>query len=87
LKARDLPIILMLEMLRKKLMKRYQTKKDVIRTMNGRICRRIMARLKEIEQDAGHCYNTYAGDGLYELTDKDKQYVVNLVRRICRCKQ
>jgi len=83
LKARDLQIILMLKMLRKKMMKRYQTKRDGINTMNGRICPRIVVRLDEIGQDAGHCYSTYAGDGLYEVTDKDKQYVVNFVRRTC----
>jgi hypothetical protein len=29
----------------------------------------------------------YARDGFFEVTDKQKQYVVNLVRRTCRCKQ
>jgi hypothetical protein len=48
LKARDQPIISMLEMIRKKLMKRYQTKRDGIRTMTSRICLRIVAKLDEI---------------------------------------
>jgi hypothetical protein len=87
LKARDLPIISMLEMIRKKLMKRYQAKRDGIRTMTGRLCPRIVIKLDEIGQVAGHCYSTYAGDGLYEVTHNNKQYVVNLLRRTCGCRQ
>jgi hypothetical protein len=41
LKSRDQLIITMLEMIRKKLMRRYQTKRDGIRTVTGRICPRI----------------------------------------------
>jgi hypothetical protein len=66
-------------MIRKKQMKRYQTKRDDIRTMTGRLCPKIVGRLDEIGKDASNCYSTYAGDGLYEVTHKHKQYVVNLV--------
>ena len=51
LKVRDQPIITMLESIRKKLMKRYQSKRDGIRTMTGRICPRIVAKLDEIEEE------------------------------------
>jgi hypothetical protein len=47
LKSRDLPIISMMEMLRKKLMKRYQKKREGISTMDDRICPKIRARLNE----------------------------------------
>jgi zinc finger SWIM domain-containing protein 3 len=47
LKSRDLLIISMMEMLRKKLMKRYQKKREGISTMEGRICPKIKARLDE----------------------------------------
>jgi hypothetical protein len=68
LNACDLHIISILEMIRKKLMKRYQAKKDSIRTMTSKFCPRIVAKLDEIRVVVGHCYNTYAGDGLYEVT-------------------
>lgn len=87
LKVRDQPIITMLESIRKKLMKRYQSKRDGIRTMTGRICPRIVAKLDEIGEEASHCYSTYAGNGLFEVTYKTKQYVVNLIRRTCGCRQ
>jgi hypothetical protein len=87
LKARDLPIISMLEFIRKKLMKKYQAKRDGIRTMTGMLCPRVVVKLDEIGRIDGHCYNTYAGDGLYKVTHNNKQYVVNLLRRTCGCRQ
>jgi len=41
---RDLPIISLPEMLRKKMMKRYQKKKEGIINMDGRICPKIMVQ-------------------------------------------
>jgi len=86
LKQHDLPIISLLEMLRKKLLKRYQRKLEGIMNMDGRICPKILARLDELAVDVGHCYGVYAGDGFYEIIEKQKQYVVNLVTRTCGCR-
>jgi len=69
-KQRDLPIISLLEMLRNKLMKRYQKKWEGIRNMTSRICPKIMARLDELSLDVGHCYVEYAGDGFFLVTFK-----------------
>jgi hypothetical protein len=63
LKQCDLPIISLFEMLRTKLMKRYQKKREGISNMEGTICPKIMAQLDELSHDAGHCYSVYAGDG------------------------
>jgi hypothetical protein len=86
-KQRDLPIISLIEMLRKKLMKRYQKKREGIIKMDGRICPKIFEQLDELSRDAGHCNGGYAGDGFFEVTHKHKQHVVNLVRRTCGCRQ
>ena len=67
LKVRDLQIISILEMVRKKMIKRYQAKKDGIRTMTSRLCPRVVI-LDEIGQVARHCYSTYARVRLYEMT-------------------
>ena len=64
LNTRDLPIISMLEMIRKKLMKRYQAKRDGIRPMTSRLCLRIVAKLDEIGVVVGHCYSIYVGEGV-----------------------
>jgi hypothetical protein len=68
----DLPIISLLEMLGKKLMKRYQKKREGIRNMTGRIYPQIMAWLDELSHDVGHCYAEYVGDGFLEVTFKQK---------------
>ena len=52
LKAHDLLIISMLEIIKKKLIKRYQTKRDGIRTMTDRLCPRVVVKLDEIGQVA-----------------------------------
>ena len=48
LKARDKPILTMLEMIRKKLMRRYQVKRDGIAKLTGRLCPRIATKLEAI---------------------------------------
>jgi hypothetical protein len=59
-------------MIRKKLMKRYQTKKNDIHTMTSNLCPRVVAKLDEIGQVDGHCYNIYAGGRLNEATHNNK---------------
>jgi hypothetical protein len=44
----------------------YQKKWEGIRNMIDRICPKIMARLDELSQDAGHCYAKYAGIGSFK---------------------
>ena len=48
LKARDKPILTMLEMIRKKLMRRYQAKREGIEKLTGKLCPRIAAKLEAI---------------------------------------
>jgi hypothetical protein len=36
--------------------------------MTGRLCPMIVVKLDEIRHVAGHCYSTYAGVRLYEVT-------------------
>ena len=55
--------------------------------MTSRLFPIIVAKLDEIGVVARHCYNTYAGKNLYEVTHNNKQYVVNLLRRTCGCRQ
>ncbi|XP_059434802.1 uncharacterized protein LOC132167790 [Corylus avellana] len=66
LKARDKPILTMLEMIRKKLLRRYQAKREGIAKLTGRLCPRIVQKLEAIGLDAMDCIATYAGDGMFE---------------------
>jgi hypothetical protein len=54
--------------------------------MIGKLCPRVI-KLDEIEQVVRLCYSIYARARLYEVTHNNKQYVVNLLRRICDCRQ
>ena len=48
LKAHDKPILTMLEMIRKKLMRRYQAKRERIDKLTGKLCPRIAVKLEAI---------------------------------------
>ncbi|KAB1206096.1 hypothetical protein CJ030_MR7G006000 [Morella rubra] len=47
----------------KKLMRRYQLKRDGIHTYTGRICQREIEKLETACEEASYCLPTYAGEG------------------------
>jgi hypothetical protein len=49
----------MLEMIRKKLMKRYQKKRQGIREYVREWCPKILAKLEQCGKDAAECSSTY----------------------------
>jgi hypothetical protein len=85
--ARDKPIITMLEMIRKKLMRRYQKKRQGIREYVREWCLKILAKLDQCGKDAAECTSTYAGDGIYEVLCSYGTFVVSLTDRVCGCRQ
>jgi len=87
LKARDEPILTMLEMIRKQLMRRYQLKRDDIKKLKGKLCPRIVEKLEDIGEAASDCLSHFAGDGIFEVEQGSKQYAVDLRRRTCGCKK
>ena len=68
LKAYDKPILTLLEMIRKKLLGRYQAKIEMIEKLTGRLCPRIVQKLEAIGLDAMDCIPTYAGDGMFHCS-------------------
>jgi len=87
IKAWDKPIITMLEIIRKKLMRRYQKKRQGIREYIGEWCLKILAKLEEYGKDAGECTAQYAGEGLFEVECSKGAFVVDLMHRTCGCRQ
>ena len=87
IKARDKTIITVLEMIRKKLMRRYQMKRDEIRTYVKNWCPKILEKLDECGKAAVDCISTDAGDGLFEVVCRNQQFVVNSTHRSCGCRQ
>jgi hypothetical protein len=87
LKARDKPILTMLEMIRKKLMRRYQVKRNRITKLTGRLCPRIATKLEAIGLQVMDCVATYAGAQLFEVTAaNNKQFVVDLDKKSYGCR-
>jgi hypothetical protein len=88
LKARDKPNLTMLEMIRKKLMRKYQAKREGIEKLTRKLCPRITAKLEEIGLVAVDCIAAYVGESMFEVTCPDnRQFVVDLHRRRCGCRQ
>jgi hypothetical protein len=72
LKARDKPILTMMEMIRKQLMRRYHLKRSGAQTLQGKLCPRIVAKLEAIGEEAIHYLSTYVGNGMFEVEEKKK---------------
>jgi hypothetical protein len=85
--AREKPIIVMLEMIKKKLIRRYQRKMEGIRGYVGKWCPKILEKLEECGLKAGDCIVTYAGEGLLEVICKNKQFVVDLTHKTYGCRE
>lgn len=87
LKARDKPILTMLEMIRRKLMRRYQAKKEGIQKLTGKITPKIAKKLEALVYESMDCVALYAGDDMFEVSGPTgKQFVVNMRRRTCGCR-
>jgi hypothetical protein len=70
------------------LMKRYQAKREGIEKLTGKLCLRIAAKLEEIGLVAVDFFANYAGDSMFEVTYlENRQFVVDLGRRRCGCRQ
>jgi hypothetical protein len=77
----------MLEQIRKKLMRRYQVKKNGIQSLTVKLTPKIQKKLDAILYESMDCVALYAGDDMFEVTGPDgKQFVVNMRRKSCGCR-
>ncbi|XP_062164908.1 uncharacterized protein LOC133871483 [Alnus glutinosa] len=86
-KARDKPILTILEMIRKQLMRRYQLKIDGISKLKGKLCPRIVEKLESVCEAASDCLSCYSGNGMFEVEQRSRQYVVDIQNRKCGCRR
>ncbi|WOL05714.1 hypothetical protein Cni_G14443 [Canna indica] len=86
LKARSKPIINMLEDIRRMLMARMQSKRELMLKSNDTICPTIRKKLEKNKKERKDCHVTPAGNMIFEVQSFDKSNVVNLVNRICSCR-
>jgi hypothetical protein len=62
-------------------------KRQGIRLYVRNWCPKILEKLEVCGKEARECNSTYVGKGLFEVECRDKQFVVDLRHRTCRCRQ
>ena len=87
LDARDKPIVTMIEKIRRKLMRRFQLKREGMSKLTGKICPKIQVKLDNEGLKSSNCVSIYAGNGLFEVECKHQRFVVNLSKRTCGCRK
>ncbi|KAJ1703320.1 hypothetical protein LUZ63_003099 [Rhynchospora breviuscula] len=87
LDARDKPIITMLEMIRTKLMRRLQVKRDELMKYKGLICPKIQKKLDKWKEESIKFNAIWNGQSLYQVTGFHGQFVVNIANYSCDCRR
>ena len=70
LDARDKAIVTMIEKIRRKLMRRFQLKREGMSKLTGKICSKIQAKLDNEGLKSSNCVSIYAGNGLFKVECK-----------------
>jgi hypothetical protein len=74
-----------LEQIRKKLMRKYQVKRNGIQSLTVKLTPKIQKKLDVILYESMDCVALYADNDMFEVTGSDgKQFVVNMRRKSCR---
>ena len=85
-KARDKPILSMLEWIRVRLMSRLYIKKTGIEKYGGKLCPNIQKKLEQLKLECkGFCVMP-SRKFMYEVDNERERHVVDLVNRTCNCR-
>jgi hypothetical protein len=84
--ARYLPIISMLEVIRRKVMVRIQQQRSKCGRWHQDICPNISKKIKSWILQSGNCPAVWNGKDGYEVKYFGHGYTVNLIERICSCR-
>ncbi|XP_027184246.1 uncharacterized protein LOC113782560 [Coffea eugenioides] len=85
LKARDEPIVTLLEFFRRKLMQRLILKRQGMEKYGGRLCPNIVEKLVKSVEKSRHCIAVFDDIESFEIDGFNRTSVVNLQRRSCSC--
>ena len=85
-KARDKPILSILEWIRVRLMSRMYIKKIGIEKYGGKLCPSIQDKLKKLKLEFKNFWAMPFGRFVYEVDNERKRHVVDLVGRTCSCR-
>ena len=85
-KARDKPILSMLEWIRVRLIGRLYIKRTVIEKYGGKLCPSIQDKLVKVKVESKGFCAMPSGRFVYKVDNERERYVVDLVRRTCSCR-
>ena len=86
LKARDKPIIAMLEWIKVRLMTRMYSKRSRIENFTSDICPNIVQKFEQLKVDSKSFSVIPSGCYIYEVDNEYERHVVNLKRNFCICR-
>uniref|UniRef100_A0A2N9EMB4 SWIM-type domain-containing protein n=1 Tax=Fagus sylvatica TaxID=28930 RepID=A0A2N9EMB4_FAGSY len=87
LKARQKPIIGLVEDIRLYLMRRFEACREGIKKVEGDLCPNIRKKLSREKLNSGNWESKRAGNGNFEVCCGAVQYTVNLKEKNCTCKR
>ncbi|CAL9023400.1 unnamed protein product [Prunus brigantina] len=88
LACRDKPILTILEIVRCKLMKRIQSRRDKMKNWTKEICPKIFKKVEINKAKASGCVTMWSGGGKFQVGSGGiSQYIVNLDLRTCSCRE
>ena len=87
LDVRDKPILTILNIIRMKLMRRFQVNRAPITKMSEKLCPKIQVKVEKAGVKASECLLLYSREGKYEVDYRQQKFVVNLREKTCGCKK
>ena len=86
MKARDKPILSMLEWIRVRLMSKLYIKKTGIEKYGGKLCPSIQKKLEQLKLECKDFCAMPFGRFVYEVDNERERHVVDLVNKTCSCR-
>ena len=85
-KARDKPVLSMLEWIKIRLMSRLYIKKTGIKKYGGNLCLSIQKKLEQLKLECKGFCAIPSGKFVYGVDNERERHVVDLVNRTCSCR-
>ncbi|KAK0586441.1 hypothetical protein LWI29_006949 [Acer saccharum] len=86
LKARDKPVITLMEMIRNCLMKRFVRKRSEVEKWQHAIGPKVFKFVEKLKLESTICHSEYSGNSTFQVRGHaDDQYVVDIERRTSAC--
>ena len=88
LEARELPIMSKFEKIKCHLMTRIVNKQNEMKDkFHGPLCPKIRKKILRRSEWANLCYALPAGHGVFQVNERDNQYIVELATKHCDCRR